>query len=90
MSAFANGIEFEIWSSKWCTHCAHDHSIHTDEGGGCELVARAMGGDHPSEWRPPHDNTPTQYVCERFSGCDACGGDPIAPQRAALLAGVTL
>ena len=89
MTAFANGTEFEIWSSKWCEHCAHDHAAHVDEFGGCDLVLQSLIGEHPVEWVPPHDSTPTKYVCQRFTACTDCGGDPIETLRSGLLAGAT-
>ena len=98
---FSNGTEQEAWTSKWCAYCVHDHTMHTGEGGGCDLFmvgAMLAGTDDwqwPEAWLPePDDGTfflPSRMICALFQPCHEgdCTGDPGAADRAERVVEVT-
>lgn len=98
---FSNGTEQEAWASVWCAYCVHDHTMHTDEGGGCDLfLAGAMlaGTDDwrwPEAWLPEPDDgrfsLPSRMVCSMFTPCHEgdCTGDPGAGDRSERVVEVT-
>lgn len=55
---FSNTSEFEQWSAKWCSRCAHEN--------GCPIVDAAMihAGTRPAEWVRRASEEP--FVCTEF------------------------
>lgn len=98
---FSNGSEQEAWASRWCAYCVHDHDMHTEAGGGCDLflVGAMLAGDAdwqwPEAWLPEPDDgmfsLPSRMVCGQFKPCTegTCTGDPGAMERAERVAEVT-
>lgn len=98
---FSNGTEQEAWASTWCAYCVHDHEMHEDEGGGCELflVGAIFAGEAdwrwPEAWLPEPDDghfyLPSRLICAKFQPCTkgGCTGDPGAVERAERVAEVT-
>lgn len=94
---FSNGTEGDAWMSKWCAYCVHDHRMHTDEGGGCEVLVHAFFPEDypwPECWLPEPDDgafcLPSRLVCRQFEPCTkgGCTGDPGAEDRAVRVAEV--
>lgn len=93
---FSNGTEGDAWIATWCNYCARDHEVHTDTGGGCDLMSAAMFGDEwPEGWVPEPDDgrffLPSRLICLAFTPCTEgnCTGDPGAADRAKRVAEVT-
>ena len=58
--AFANGSEFDAWSSGWCDTCI----FYAD----CDLLAVALiEGKTPVEWRPDQPGSLwNPYTCDEY------------------------
>jgi hypothetical protein len=41
----SSGSEMADWMEVWCNRCRLDHEMHTDQGGGCEIMVRAAVGE---------------------------------------------
>jgi hypothetical protein len=92
---FANGTEGDAWMHVWCDHCARDHGVHDESGPGCSIVMHLMTAESEEAdgWPEPLLRTkdywkslPADIACAAFTPCAACGGDPLAVTRAAVVA----
>ena len=101
---FSNGTERYAWTSAWCDHCEHDHSITHDEDDvepyrSCDLLLGMDLADYgkfawPEAWVPePTDGRfelPSRMVCLKFKPCHVgdCDGDPYVETRVSVRAEV--
>lgn len=98
---FSNGTEEHAWLATWCAYCVHDHEIHEDKGGGCDLflhgavLASEPEWRWPEAWLPEPDDgrffLPSRMICAQFKACHegGCTGDPGADERAERVVEVT-
>lgn len=84
MSRPSNGTMGDLWMSRWCYRCIHDHGFsHKPDGDpdeGCEVLVR-MFLDEPTPEFVDHDElnvngwTPDSHECRLFERCP-CQDDP--------------
>jgi hypothetical protein len=60
-AAFANGTEWDVWSSGWCDFCQHQET--------CPLIVFAMTNERtPAEWVDDQPGTLVHpYWCTEFA-----------------------
>lgn len=59
---FANGFEFESWSSIWCDECAH----YVD----CPLLLVILHEKTPQAWEDVNPSALNRYHCNEFERKD--------------------
>lgn len=60
---FANGYEFESWSSIWCSDCVHENY--------CTLPLVAVSGRTPAAWREREEAALNRYTCHEYENKDS-------------------
>lgn len=59
---FANGFEFESWSSIWCEECTHYET--------CPLLLVILHEKTPVAWQDKNPGALNRYHCEEFNQKD--------------------